>query len=86
MRPVTSNPQLEAVVDHGVDRLSWKGRCRIEDLVTAHYHPAQIARLMGRARSTISRELARGVPIDRASRYRALVAQNRAEAARRRPK
>ncbi|WP_442902835.1 helix-turn-helix domain-containing protein [Gordonia sp. 852002-50395_SCH5434458] len=86
VRPVTINPQLEAAVDHGVGLLSWTDRCRIEDLVTAHYRPAQIARLMGRARSTISRELARGTPTDRPGRYRALVAQNRTDAARRRPK
>ncbi|WP_157159200.1 IS30 family transposase, partial [Gordonia namibiensis] len=83
---MTSNPQLEAVVDPGRGRLSWTDRCRIEELVTAHYRPAQIAGLMGRARSTISRELARGTPTDRAGRYRALVAQNRVDAARRRPK
>ena len=86
VRPVTINPQLEAAVDHGVGLLSWTDRCRIEDLVTAHYRPAQIARLMGRARSTISRELARGTPTNRSGRYRALVAQNRTDAARRRPK
>lgn len=86
MRPVTHNPQPEAVIDPGRGRLSWTDRCRIDQLVTAHYTPAQIAGLMGRAGSTVTRELARGLPDSGSGRYRAVVAENRVDAARRRPK
>ena len=85
MRPATVNPTLESMVSAGRGALSWVDRCRIEDLVVAHYRPAQIARLLGRARSTIARELRRGVPAQ-GGRYRAQVAQDAVDTGRRRPK
>ena len=42
--------------------LSFTDRCRIEDLVKAGYNRAGIAALLGRHRTTITRELARGRP------------------------
>jgi IS30 family transposase len=58
-------------------------RCRIEELARAGYLPARIADLLGRARSTISRELARGRSSGSA-RYRAVIAQDRVDRNRRR--
>ena len=55
-------------------RLSYRERCRIEELLRAGCAPAGIARLLGRARSSISRELAR-CP---AGRYRAVTANGQA--------
>lgn len=87
MRPVTIDADLEAtVVAPGRGPLSWMDRCRIEQMLAAGYNQAQIARLLGRAPSTISREVVRGRPADQQGRYRALVGQNRTDAARRRPK
>ena len=63
--------------------MSFIDRCRIEDLVKAGYLPATIADLLGRPRSTITRELARGRPDGRA-RYRAVIAQDRVDQNRRR--
>jgi transposase, IS30 family len=83
VRPRVSNPDLEAVLDPGTGVLSFIDRCRIEDLVTAGYTPARIAALLGRHRSTITRELARGRP-QRPGRYRAVTAQGRLEHNRRR--
>ena len=85
MRPATVNRDLESTVSAGRGPLSWVDRCRIEELVIAHYRPAQIARLLGRARSTITRELRRGVPA-RGGRYRARIAQDGVDTGRRRPK
>ena len=63
-------------------RIGFVERCRIEELLRAGYRPAGIARLLGRARSSIGRELAR-CP---AGRYRALAANGLAVKARSRPK
>ena len=63
--------------------MSFTDRCRIEDLVKAGYSPARIADLLGRHRSTITRELVRGRPHVQ-SRYRAVSAQNRVDQNRRR--
>ena len=86
VRPVTIDADLEATVAPGSGPLSWMDRCRIEQMLAAGYNQAQIARLLGRAPSTISREVVRGRPADQQGRYRALVGQNRTDAARRRPK
>ena len=83
VRPRVSNPELEATVGSGSGSLSFVDRCRIEDLVKAGYRPTQIAGLLGRARSTITRELGRGRSAD-SGRYRALIAQNRVDQNRRR--
>jgi IS30 family transposase len=77
------NPVLEAAVSVGSGALSFVDRCRIEDLTRAGYTPARMAGLLGRSRSTITRELVRGRPGGQ-GRYRAVVAQSRVEANRRR--
>ncbi|MET1007679.1 MAG: IS30 family transposase [Propionibacteriaceae bacterium] len=73
------NPALEAAVVAGSGALSFVDRCRIEDLTLAGYIPARVAGLLGRPRSTITRELSRGT-VD--GRYRAVVGQGRVEANR----
>jgi IS30 family transposase len=83
VRPRVINPELEAAVSPGSGSLSFTDRCRIEDLVKAGYSPARIADLLGRHRSTITRELARGRP-EGQTRYRAMSAQNRVDQNRRR--
>jgi transposase, IS30 family len=83
VRPCVMNPELEAVVTAGSGVLSFTDRCRIEDLVKAGYRPSGIADLLGRHRSTITRELARGRP-DGRGRYRAVVAQDQIGRNRRR--
>lgn len=74
VRPRANNPDLEATVMTGGGPLSFVDRCRIEDLSGAGYNPGRIAALLGRARSTITRELVRGRPHSGA-RYRAVIAQ-----------
>jgi IS30 family transposase len=83
VRPRANNPDLEATVTTGSGPLSFVDRCRIEDLARGGYNPCRIAALLGRARSTITRELARGRPHDGA-RYRAVIAQAQIERNRRR--
>jgi IS30 family transposase len=63
--------------------LSFVERCRLEQLLVEGYSQAEAARLLGRHRSTISREARRGAT---ASGYRAAVGQDAAEAGRARPK
>jgi IS30 family transposase len=63
--------------------VSFTERCRLEELLEAGYSPGRSADLLGRDRSTISREILRG---QTRSGYRASVAQNATEDARRRPK
>ena len=75
-------PQLPSS-QTGQARLNWVDRCRIEDLTGQGYRPARIAALMQRARSTITRELARGTA---AGRYRAPLGQGAVDASGRRPK
>ncbi len=84
VRPAVQIPELEAAVQAGNGRLTWVDRCRIQELATAGYRPARIAALLGRSRSTIGRELARGRPTGGNGRYRARAAQDRVETARRR--
>lgn len=84
MRPAVRVPELEAAVEPGSGPLTLVDRCRIQDLAGAGYTPARIAALLGRHRSTIGRELARGRPSGGNGRYRAVAAQNRVEAGRRR--
>ena len=67
--------------------LSYEERCRIEALHAAKVRPAEIARRLGRHRSTITRELARNAtargPKDN---YGAVNAQSKADQRARRPK
>ncbi len=63
--------------------LSFLERCRLEELLEAGYLQAGAAELLGRNRSTISREVRRGAT---ASGYRARVGQDVAEANAKRPK
>jgi transposase, IS30 family len=83
VRPRVIDLKLEAVVISGSGSLSFTDRCRIEDLVKVGYSPGRIADLVGRHRSTITRELVRGRPHTQ-SRYRAVIAQNRVDQNRRR--
>jgi transposase, IS30 family len=83
VRPRVVNPELEAAATAGAGVLSFVDRCRIEDLAKAGYTPARVAGLLGRHRSTIFRELARG-RLDGQGRYRAVIAQGRIEQNRRR--
>ncbi len=64
-------------------KLGFEERSLIESWLRRDHSPAEIARMLGRSRSTISRELARcGGP----DRYRALVAEGSAQHRRERPK
>jgi transposase, IS30 family len=63
--------------------MSFVERCRLEELMESGHHGACAARLLGRHRATISRELSRGAT---RSGYRARVGQQAVEASRRRPK
>jgi transposase, IS30 family len=83
VRPRGIDPELEATVTPGSGLLSFTDRCRIEDLVKLGYRPARVADLLGRHRSTITRELDRGRP-DGQTRYRAVIAQDRVDRNRRR--
>jgi len=67
-------------------RLSYRERCRIEDLLDAGWTPAAIARDLGRPRSTISRELARNRTVRGGGSYGAENAQSKADGRARRPK
>jgi transposase, IS30 family len=73
---------LELVVACG-GALSFVERCRLEQLLEAGHSHATAARLLGRHRSTISREAQRGAT---GSGYRARVGQDVAEANAKRPK
>jgi IS30 family transposase len=73
---------LELVVPCG-GSLSFLERCRLEELLMAGHAQAAAARLLGRDRSTISREARRGAT---GSGYRARVGQDAADASRARPK
>lgn len=63
--------------------LSFVERCRLEQLLVAGHSSSGAARLLGRDRSTISREVRRGAT---GSGYRARVGQDVAEANAKRPK
>jgi IS30 family transposase len=76
-----SSPNPDSAAECGTGSLSFVDRCRIEDLRQAGYKPAAIADRLGRARSTITRELDR--PSD-GGRYRALIAQHDADQKRHR--
>ena len=70
-----------------VTRLSYRERCRIEDLLHAGWSQAEIARDLGRHRSTIGREVHRNRTLRaNGSRYGADNAQGKADRAARRPK
>jgi hypothetical protein len=66
-------------------RLSYRERCRIEDLLEVGWSPAAIARVLGRHRSTVGREIARHRRV-RDGRYGADHAQSVADGAARRPR
>jgi len=83
VRPRVVNPDLEAATDAGRGVLSFTDRCRIEELSQAGYCPARIAGLLGRPRSTITRELVRGRP-EGQGRYRARAGQDHVDRGRRR--
>jgi transposase, IS30 family len=67
-------------------RLSYRERCRIEDLLDAGWTQADIARDLGRHRCTISREVARNRTVRAGGSYGADNAQSKADQAARRPK
>jgi transposase, IS30 family len=67
--------------------LSYEERCRIEALHAAGMRPAEIARRLGRHRSTITRELARNATMrGPKGSYGAVNAQSKADDRARRPK
>jgi IS30 family transposase len=66
--------------------LSYRERCRIEDLLDAGWSQAEVARDLGRHRSTISREIARNRTVRFGGSYRAENAQSKADERARRPK
>ena len=63
--------------------LSFTERCRLEDLLEAGYLPAVAAERLDRHRSTVVREIAKGMTV---SGYRARVGQDTADRNRQRPK
>ena len=69
-----------------VSRLSYRERCRIEDLLDAGWSPAEIARDLGRHRSTIGREVRRNRTVRAGGSYGADHAQSQADGRARRPK
>ena len=77
--------EVQSRASHGRGRLTFVDRCSIEELLGAGFRPARIAELLGRSRSTISRELVRGRPPG-GGRYRAVVADGRIQTGRARPK
>jgi transposase, IS30 family len=82
---VPRTPMPADVVDLAAPErlMSFVERCRLEELLEAGRRPANAARLLGRDRATIGREINKGAT---ASGYRARVAQRVIEADRRRPK
>jgi transposase, IS30 family len=74
---------LELVVPSRGSSLSFRERCRLEELLEAGYSEAGAARRLGRDRSTIGREARRGAT---SCGYRARVGQDAVDAARARPK
>jgi IS30 family transposase len=86
VRPRVVNVELEAAVVPGRGVLSFVDRCRIEELTRCGYSPARVAGLLGRPRSTITRELVRGRlvgPSGGLRSYRAVTGQDRVEVNRR---
>jgi IS30 family transposase len=83
-RWVTESGGVKPRLSQPTRALSYRERCRIEDLLDAGWKPAAIARDLGRHRSTIGRELARHRHHD--GRYGADRAQSAADHDARRPK
>jgi IS30 family transposase len=81
--PRTTFPTGRELVVRSGAALSFLERCRLEQLLEAGHSPAGAARLLGRDRSTISREARRGAT---SSGYRARIGQDAAEANAKRPK
>jgi IS30 family transposase len=73
-------------LDESARQLSYRERCRIEDLLDAGWCQAAIARDLGRHRSTVSREVARNRAVRGRRRYGAENAQSKADERARRPK
>ena len=80
---VLRSPESDAEPPPGA-ALSFTERCRIEELLNGGQVPAQIARLLGRHRSTIAREIARGMTSG--GSYRAIRGQCEYETRMARPK
>ncbi|WP_091518609.1 IS30 family transposase [Microlunatus soli] len=83
VRPPTVNPEVEAQITPGHGMVTFTERCRVEDLLNLHYKPSRIADLLGRPRSTITREIARGTDQVDGS-YRARIGQSKVEQRRHR--
>jgi transposase, IS30 family len=82
--PRTPMPDEVSLEPAPADRLmSFVERCHLEELLESGHGPASAARLLGRNRTTIHREITKGAT---GSGYRARLAQRVVEAARRRPK
>jgi IS30 family transposase len=84
MPPRELRPLPAGLYASGSRRLEFVDRARIQTLIREGYNPAQIAGLLGRARSTITRELDRGRA--ESGRYEARVAQRHVEVSARRPR
>jgi IS30 family transposase len=82
-------PRTPVPADIGPDPSRPKGpmsfieRCRLEELLETGHTDAQAAKLLGRHKDTICREMCRGLTV---SGYRARVGQDTADANRKRPK
>jgi IS30 family transposase len=74
---------LRRRVEHSPHRLSFEERERISRGIAAGESDSEIARVLGRHRSTVGREIAR---CGRRCHYRALAAERKAQRAARRPK
>jgi transposase, IS30 family len=82
--PRTPMPDEVSLDPASPDRLmSFVERCHLEQLLESGHGPTSAARLLGRNRATIHREITKGAT---ASGYRARVAQRVVEVARRRPR
>jgi IS30 family transposase len=85
LRWLADSGGVRARISEPTCRLSFRERCRIEDLLDAGWTKAAIAADLGRHRSTIGREVRRNQTL-RDRSYGADNAQSKADAAARRPK
>ena len=79
--PIPTGQESDVAIK--TQRMSFSERCRLEELLTNGYRPADAARLLGRSASTISREAKRGAT---SCGYRARCGQDAVEATLARPK
>jgi transposase, IS30 family len=84
-RWLTDSGGVKPTLSEPTARLSYRERCRIEDLLDAGWSLARIAGDLGRHRSTIGREVRRNRTV-RDGSYGAANAQSKADQAARRPK